>query len=83
MPLRTIGKPSFAAVLSVRWGAEAAARMTAADRTSEFVNSDCALAQKGLAFPSKESVYVDVRGVKNDRRTPFAPSIASIRGSSW
>ena len=36
--------------------------MTAADRTSEFVNSDCALAKKGLAFPSKHSMYVDVRG---------------------
>jgi hypothetical protein len=33
-----------------------------------------------LAFPLKESVYADVRRVKNDRRTPFAPSIASIRG---
>jgi hypothetical protein len=39
--------------------------------------------QKRLAFPLKESVYADVRGAKNDRRTPFAPSIASIRGSSW
>ena len=42
-----------------------------------------ASAQKRLAFPLKESVYADVRGAKNDRRTPFAPSIASIRGSSW
>jgi hypothetical protein len=57
--------------------------MTAAYRTGEFVNSDRALAKKGLAFPSKQSVYVDVREAKNDRRTPFAPSIASIRGSSW
>jgi hypothetical protein len=39
--------------------------------------------QKGLAFPLKKSVYADVRGVKNDRRTALAPSIASIRGSSW
>jgi hypothetical protein len=39
--------------------------------------------EKRLAFPVKESVYADVRGAKNDRRTPFAPSIASIRGSSW
>jgi hypothetical protein len=39
--------------------------------------------QKGLAFPLKESVYVDVRRLKNDRRTALAPSIASIRGSSW
>ena len=40
-------------------------------------------AQKELAFPSKESVYVDVREAKNDQRTPFAPPIASIRGFSW
>jgi hypothetical protein len=40
-------------------------------------------AQKELAFSSKQSVYVDVRGVEIDCRTPFAPSIASIRGLSW
>jgi hypothetical protein len=32
------------------------------DRMSEFVNGNCALAKKGLAFPSKESVYVGARG---------------------
>ena len=49
----------------------------------QAVQNERASVLKGLAFSSKESVYVDVRGVKNDRRTPFAPSIASIRGSSW
>jgi hypothetical protein len=59
------------------------ARMSAAGTANEFVNPDRTLAQKGLAFPSKESVYVDARGVENEPRTPFAPSIGSIRGSSW
>jgi len=38
---------------------------------------------KRLAFPSKESVYVDVGRLSMTGGHPFAPSIASIRGSSW
>ena len=40
------------------------------------------VAQKGLAFGSKESMCMDVRRrAKSPRGEPFAPVIASIRGS--
>jgi hypothetical protein len=58
--------------------------MTAADRTGEFVNSDCALAKKGLAFPSKQSMYVDVRGpTVTDTLRPvdrIDPGLVLVRG---
>jgi hypothetical protein len=65
-----------------------AARISAADRMSGFVNSDCTLAKKGLAFRSKESVYAVVGGRRSGRGTlrpgdRADPGLASVRGRNW
>ena len=46
-----------------------------------FSESGCLNAEKRLAFPSNESMSVDVRGGLISLGLPFAPPVAPTRGS--